>query len=689
MSVSSKNWPELERKSSPGFYAQFTFVAVTGLLTPWLSDASFWIQAIQFSHSILGLVFGVLSLSYLWAHFRKSFGQRRPLVIISGIVVFAGFLGLVFSGSFVAVLGQSERFSWVYSSHEWLAYAVVGMLVVHIALHRVTINSARKKREREIYPSLHKGIARPLISVFVAGIVGISAIVLTNAVTHEPYRTKPVAEPYQYTYGEHPFRPAQTETYHDGFIDERQIGGSQNCAGCHEQIAKQWFASAHRKAASDPAYMTNVSLLAEKKDITATRYCEGCHAPVALLTGELSAGGKHGGIAGSSGNLEGVGCMGCHGISKVVHLKGNGSYEYTPARDYLFQASDNALGEAINRYITKISPQLHRNDLSRDVLSSAEMCATCHAQFMDKEMNDWGWVKMQDEYAAWLDSPFSGQHNTAFSEGNQKQCQDCHMPLEKMDDPSANEDGMVRSHDFPAANTMLAVVDGDQKHLEKTISFLQKNKMQIDIDPPTRTDATQNRMALSEGIRARTETPAYFYLGEEARINVVVSNVGVGHNFPGGTIDINEAWIDFSVLDAEGREVFRSGGLNNENQDVDPQAKFYRSLPVDRKGKHVWKHDLFNMVGHAEKSVIPAGGSDIETYRFGIPTWAKTPLTISARLRYRKLNNQYASWALKDAFVSLPIIDMAYDAIVVPLRKKPESEPISPENLEYVEFSQK
>jgi hypothetical protein len=674
MGAKRVDWSVREKSSSPLFYAFFLAVSITGFATVGSSGESAWVQSSYLVHSLLGMAFCFFAIPFIWRHFRKSLGQRRPSVLISGFLLLAVLFGLIAGGAVLAIQGQVEKFRWIYTVHYWLAFGLVAVLLLHLLLHRLTVNRVRVRDKHELYPSMHKralGITG-LFSLFV--ILLVSAISGIHYATSEPYSRSPAAEPYQYTYGDHPFRPSQTETYHGSFVDIRQIGGSENCADCHSDIAEQWLASAHRKAASDPVYTTNVTLLAKKKDITATRYCEGCHAPIALLTGELSAGGLHGGITGSPGNVEGVGCMGCHGISRAVHLKGNGSYEFKPAADYLFQTSEISLAQAINRYVVKIGPRLHRKDLAREVLSSPDICATCHAQFMDSNMNNWGWVKMQDEYAAWLDSPFSGQHDQAFSEGEVKTCQDCHMPLEKLDDPSANSDGMVRSHDFPAANTMLAVVDGDQAHLDKIISFLQENKMQVHIEVPTRQDATQNRFALSENIRATSETPAYYYLGELAVINVVVANRGVGHNFPGGTIDINEAWIDFSVMDAEGREVFRSGALSDETQDVDPGAKFYRSLPIDRAGKHVWRHDLFNMVGHAEKSVISSGSADIESYRFKVPNWAKSPLTISARLRYRKLNNQYAQWALKEKFVSIPVVDMARDSIVVPLRKKAESQ---------------
>ena len=679
MSSKMTNWVLRERKNSPLFYAFFVTVTFTGFVTIGSGGQSSWAQASYLIHTLLGLAFCYFALPFLWCHFRKSLGQRRSSVLISGIILLIVLAVLGASGIAMAVTGQGEEFRWIYTSHFWSAFMVVAVLVIHILFHRFTVNRVRRKNKYELYPSIHRKAVSGVLSSSLIAAVGIGFISSAHHLTEDTYSSSPAVEPYQQTYGDHPFRPSQTETYHGSFIDARQIANSESCADCHADIARQWLASAHRKAASDPAYTTNVTLLAKKKDITATRYCEGCHAPIALLTGELTEGGSHGGIAGTPANLEGVGCMGCHGIAKAVHLKGNGSYEFEPASDYLFQTVDNPLARAINRYVLKVAPGLHRSELARDVLATPEMCATCHAQFMDREMNDWGWVKMQDEYSAWLDSPFSGQHDQTFAEGNMKSCQDCHMPLEKLDDPSADSNGMVRSHDFAAANTMLAVVDGDQAHLDKIVGFLQKNKMQVHIEKPVRKDATQNRLALTEAIRADSDTPAYYYLGELAQINVVVTNRGVGHNFPGGTIDVNEAWIDFSVTDAKGNEIFRSGALVNEHRDVDPEAKFYRSLPVDKSGKHVWKHDLFNMVGHAEKSVIPAGSADIETYTFRIPVWAKGPLAVSARLRYRKLNNEYAQWALQEKFVPLPIVDMARDALILPVRKKPESGAITPE----------
>jgi hypothetical protein len=148
----------------------------------------------------------------------------------------------------------------------------------------------------------------------------------------------------------------------------------------------------------------------------------------------------------------------------------------------------------------------------------------------------------------------------------------------------------------------------------------------------------------------------------------------VDHDFAGGTTDINEAWIWLRAVDAQGRPIYESGAINQTPNDVDPSAHFYRTVPVDRNGQHVWKHDLFNMVGDNYKKGIPAGGADVAEYSFSIPNWTKGPIVVGAVLRYGKFNNRYARWALKDEEVRLPIVDMARDSITVSVRMKPELE---------------
>ncbi|MEQ1529261.1 MAG: hypothetical protein ABL925_08090, partial [Methylococcales bacterium] len=104
--------------------------------------------------------------------------------------------------------------------------------------------------------------------------------------------------------------------------------------------------------------------------------------------------------------------------------------------------------------------------------------------------------------------------------------------------------------------------------------------MRISIDKPNRTDTTESARHIDPKLIASSETPAYFYLGEEVTLKIAVTNAQVGHAFPGGTTDINEAWLHFLVKDSQGRKIYESGYLDKDNN-VEVSAYFYRSIPID------------------------------------------------------------------------------------------------------------
>jgi len=588
-------------------------------------------------------------------------------VLFSGLVLLALFVLMVMSGCHILFYGRSEANNWIFSSHIATSIGFVVVLAVHIILHVLFFPSRRKKSDAGLFPSIPTGFIKRIgfASGASVGVIIVASIAYIGLVQQPS--TAPIVSDYEYPYGEHPFRPSQTETPNTAFIDHAQIGNSEQCLDCHQEIGEQWLSSAHQQAASDPSYVTNISLLADNKGIAAARYCEGCHAPVALLSGQLSEGGDHGGIPGTLAHKEGISCMSCHGVSSMPHIKGVASYELTPAQAYLFAFSENPFGSRIHNKMLETFPQQHKADLNNALIKDPKSCAACHTQFMDKDMNDWGWVKMQDDYAAWLESPFSGHHNENFASENVQRCQDCHMPLVPSSDPSANENGLVRSHNFAAANTFLPLLKGDNKQYEAVVNFLQSNKMRLSIDTPSRKDAVQDKMFIDEQLRDTSEAPTFYYIGETANINVVITNQGVGHNFPGGTTDLNQAWVEFTVQDVEGQQIYASGLLDDQAY-VDKNAYFYRSVPVDRAGKEVWKHDLFNMVGESFRRVIKSGESDVVNFTFDVPPSAKSPLTITATLKYRKLNNRYAKWALGDKYFNIPAVDMAWDSITIPVK---------------------
>ena len=82
------------------------------------------------------------------------------------------------------------------------------------------------------------------------------------------------------------------------------------------------------------------------------------------------------------------------------------------------------------------------------------------------------------------------------------------------------KNGMVRSHRFLGANTAL---------------------------PHLRGDAEQERRTL-ENLRGRASL-ALLWSGP-SRVDALMRARGVGHRFPGGTMDSNEVWLEVTALDA-------------------------------------------------------------------------------------------------------------------------------------------
>lgn len=672
------NWPmELltnESRWMPGFLSALVVATISGFLTYFVPTHGVWQQWVYLLHVVVGFLLVAVCVPYGVLHFRRTLPLRRPAVFILGLLAFLVLLGVGASGLHIALLGQQEALRWVYHAHIVTSYAAAALILVHLLAHRLFLPTRRRQTESQWFPTLTPfSYTVCLLSVVLGG----GAVFLATVVYSRmplTYKDGSAITPYELPYGTHPFRPSQTETATGTFIDSRRIAGSEKCGTCHTQITAEWRSSMHGQAASDKTYQTNVNLLAEKKGMAATRFCEGCHAPVALLSGQLTSGGK----LDTPGHMEeGVSCLSCHGIDKIVHLQGTGSYRFTPANDYLFADRDNPLLTWIHNFLIKIHPQEHRNDMARPPLGSPQLCATCHTGFMDKEMNGWGWVKLVDDYGAWLNSPFSRSNDEAFSHQQVMRCQDCHLPLVPGDDPSADHNRLARSHRTLGANTAIPYVTGDKEQLQLTTKFLREDKIRVDIEEPNRQQAQRSEQYhMGQKLLAEAESPVYFYLGETARLKVSVINTQVGHNFPGGTIDINEAWIQFRVVDAQNAIVHESGQLLADGT-VAPDAYIYQSIPIDRQGSHVWRHDLFNMIGDSYKKVIPSGGADIVEYSFPIPYWVKSPLTVSAVVRYRKLNNRYARWALKDDDIRLPIVDMARDVITLPVRYRPERERVA------------
>ncbi|MFQ5550553.1 MAG: tetratricopeptide repeat protein [Gemmatimonadales bacterium] len=304
-----------------------------------------------------------------------------------------------------------------------------------------------------------------------------------------------------------------------------------------------------------------------------------------------------------------------------------------------------------------------------DAFRTPEYCAACHKVSLPPVINDYRWLRGQDEFDFWDDSGVSRNASRTFYLPDVRRiCQDCHMPPEPapLGDLAA-DNGLLRSHRFTAVNTALPFLRGDTATLRRIETFLQDEKLSVDI------------FALAAGPgRATTmdfrNSGANLTPGRTVTVDVVVRNRGVGHTFPGGTNDSNEGWLEFTLLDADGVVVAQSGHILPDGR-LDAMAHVFNTVALDGNSNPVLRRNAQDIRAIAYANVIGPGTARIAHYEFPVPArFAGDSLTVRARLLWRKFNRPFTEFAFAsnreafrsfEAVPSLPITEIAVDKVVI------------------------
>ncbi|MGE5233914.1 MAG: tetratricopeptide repeat protein, partial [Acidobacteriota bacterium] len=134
--------------------------------------------------------------------------------------------------------------------------------------------------------------------------------------------------------------------------------------------------------------------------------------------------------------------------------------------------------------------------------------------------------------------------------------------------------------------------------------------------------------------------------GSTARVDVVVRTRNIGHFFPAGTVDAFDVWLELRAADATGRIVFWSGRVEDGGKGpVERGAHFYRSYQLDGAGNAIDKRNAWQARSLLYVRLIPPGAADVAHFRLHVPPDAKGPLTLEARLNYRKFSYYYTQFA--------------------------------------------
>lgn len=659
------NFP-LDSRIYPLFFVLFIFESISGIYFYLSGSFTIYRQYAILAHIILGFLLLLPALTHQILHIIRSFNSARRLTKNFGYIGFACTAISLITGVIWSLDGTRADNYLITNVHLVSSIIALAAVVVHITLFIVS-----RKIWKLFYIFLPK--SNVAFGVVMAGII------LFASSTYKPVEFKNgTPAGYVFKWNDNPFYPSETSTSTGGIIDSGVMANSRSCglAGCHTDIYNQWYSSAHRWSSTGVFYRKAEEYIVQTDGKVASRYCGGCHDPIALLAGDFNPGKGFD----TPHDEEGISCIACHAITKIKHLRGSGSYLITPPERYIYEGKEGKITEFLSGLVIGSDPEQHKKTYSKDFYKKPEYCAVCHKQFVTKDTNNWGWMKLQDQYGSWLASRFSGRNSKGFfSEKDLKTCNDCHMPLVKSDDPAAGSDGMVRSHRFIAANTANPYLSGDKEQLDLTTEWMKRREIYLDIYETRVKNAVRGERFVSQDIYHNAEVAPYVYMGDTVELKVALTNIGVGHHFPDGPIDIHEAWVEVKITDGQGNVIFWSGNMD-ENGFVDEKAHFYRALGVDREGQLINKHNIWQMVGNIYSKTIPPGETDIATYEFQIPYWIKGDMTIMARLRYKKFNQWYTNWALSRTDIRLPVVDMARDSMTLPVRKKREQEKVASVN---------
>jgi len=672
------------------------FETLSGLAMLWL-PFTVSTQMTVLVHTIAGIVFLLPFVLYQLRHWR-----RYRMVPISALKL-TGYLALLSTGV-ASVTGLvltwqawfGTRISYgVDLAHVVSTFALLASAAPHILTLALRARRANRTPAVEALIAAQRAFGRRTALVLAA----VGALVVVLSVAYRPVDLdEELPADYSYVYGkDRPFAPSLATTSTGGAFDQRVLGGSKSCgsAGCHSEIAQEWAVSAHRWSAMDAAFVKVQNVMAEQNGAESTRYCGGCHDPISLFSGAKNL--FEDDLTNLVGHDEGVSCLACHSIAET-DVKGNANYVMKAPPRYLFELQDTPWAKRASDFLIRAYPRQHVASLSHTMFKSPEFCAACHKQFIDEEINDVGWVQLQNQYDNWRKSRWNDPGHPEKT----VECRECHMPLVDSTDPARGDesdynrtadDGKHRSHRFLAANQFMPLALGlDGAHEQ---AGLVEKWLRGEIEVPEIADKWKTGPA----VPIELIVPERVTAGEDVRLQVAITNNKVGHDFPTGPLDIIQAWVELRVTDQDGRLIYQTGATDDRHF-VEPGTFMFKAEPVDQYGNLIDRHNLWEMVGVRYKRSLFPGFSDVADFSFlcpasvlprtssaeggvrasidGTPSTEGfglavpeevTELRVSAKLMYRKADQFLIDFLFgEDSGLTAPITVLSEDTATIPVR---------------------
>ncbi len=491
---------------------------------------------------------------------------------------------------------------------------------------------------------------------------------------HSEYSNR-IRQNYSFPFGKDMLSaPGNASIEGNDFVEPGAFPTATYCAHCHQEAYRQWRQALHSNSFRTPFYRTSVNLLMNTKGIEFARHCDSCHNPIGVFAGALTKNSQ----VNHSFDEDGLTCMTCHSIQQLKSTSGNGSY-VMGIPSVMVNAEGKRIPGEVPYYQIMNHPERHSAAVMKDIYRKPEFCAACHKASLPHSMNDYKFIRAFTVYDEWQTSKFSQRNPLNFYQADYATCQNCHMPRNPLNGSDYGaKHGTFASHRWLAGNTAVPFYYGFDTQLQKTIDFLRSgNYLDVDLFA----------LKLGDALIAPLGTkPFRLEPKETLEVRVVIQNKNIGHSLVPEVRDLYEAWVEFLVQDASGKEIYHSGFIKPDGM-LDQRAHSFTNRPVDIYGDFVDNHEVWTIHSVAYDNTIQSGRSALVRYQFQIPGNVKGPLTVTARVNYRHFRQSYLNNVFGPDHPAYPVVQMASRTQTFAIGENAPTPPKPGENPEWMRWN--
>jgi hypothetical protein len=400
-------------------------------------------------------------------------------------------------------------------------------------------------------------------------------------------------------------RPALSKMAAGETFDLKTYADDESCAECHGEIAAEWRDSMHAWASlSNGLYRASFDDFKAARGADKTKFCAGCHDVALLMDDALEPASD----PASPASHAGISCIGCHGVTDFVP-RGNGSYTLsTKPLPVPIDGDDKSLAA-------------HKAAAAKPSLTADGFCVTCHRGVLTPESGHEAVLPGLDEFGPWRRSPYAGKQTARPDDGVREQdCTSCHMPQ-----VGAGE-AKHASHRFPGGHTAFATTIGSPAQLDAQRKLIE-GSVTVDVF----------RRPSGDG---------------EVVFDVVVFNERVGHNFPAGARDLRDTWLEVRLTDASGATLAHDGATHEADADPD-SAHVFHARQFSADGEEQTGHSVSDFRTAVFDHTIAPRDAAVVRFAWRPESMPDGPLTVSARVRHRRLTRPLAQRACDESKTKL------------------------------------